>query len=637
MEKWSLSAEMIAIIMVLMMLLFSHNKERIKTVRRTIFNVGLLLTLLSSTLNILCINSISNYWSLPRSFNILLNSMYFLVSVGMSTMMAVYFFDLFLEHVYDEKCTVRATIGTTICIGVYLIIFLANFRTGCLFYFDRQGNYHRGPLNKSGYFVMLAELTLVVICYFHNRASIEKKVINVVRAMPPIAILLWVFQFIYPEVLLNGFMGAVVYLIIFVNFQNINVERDGLTGLRNRKCFYNELMLRRKGKQEFQVILVSLQNFAMVNEHLGYRQGDEVLYCIAQWLDNCVKNGQAYRFGNVTFALLCPYNNEQKAQNLLDTIEERFKSPWEIGDLKCSVSACFGSMCCKKDEWDTTQTIEILTFMMERAKKKGKVEFNAEIEHMFQQKKNLQLLLKNSIETKRFEVWYQPIYDCRNERFISAEALVRLKDYQGNWVSPAEFIPVAEENGMIEEIGWIVWEEVCAFLGKHPELPLVSVSVNMSVQQLVNPELITRLEESLKRNQVPIEKIGMEITERVVLSDESRMKHLMDEYAKKGVKFYMDDFGTGYSNFSSVMHLPFEVIKLDRSLINEVEHNKKDALVVQSMINLFHSMGFTVTSEGIESEAQRKLLCDMGVDYIQGFYYSKPMPAEQLTRFLKED
>lgn len=251
MEKWSLSAEMISIIAVIMMIWFSYNKEHIKTVRRTLFIAGLYVTLGSSLLNVLCTWTIENYSKVPRWVNIALNSLYFLLSITMATLVAAYLFELFLEHVYEKYCRTRAMIGTSILVGTYLVIFISNFWNGCLFWFDNHGGYHRGVLNKSGYFIMLGELILTIICYFHNRSSVEKRVIHVMRGLPALVVLMSVFQIIYPEVLMNGMIGAFVYLIIFANFQNIHVEHDSLTGIRNRKVFTVNCLSGRKADRNF--------------------------------------------------------------------------------------------------------------------------------------------------------------------------------------------------------------------------------------------------------------------------------------------------------------------------------------------------------------------------------------------------
>ena len=163
---------------------------------------------------------------------------------------------------------------------------------------------------------------------------------------------------------------------------------------------------------------------------------------------------------------------------------------------------------------------------------------------------------------------------------------------------------------------------------------LESISINMSMSQFRNPKLYKIIDECLERHHVPPNKIKMEITERVVLNDRNYMKQLMQSFTSKGLRFCMDDFGTGYSNFANIMYLPFELIKLDRSLIEEITSNQRNRQAVQSMMGMFHAMDLKIVSEGIETEEQQKVLRDMGTDYIQGFYYAKQMPEAAFERLL---
>lgn len=637
MIKWSMSAEFIAFVIIIMIELFAYERGQIETGRRKVFKTGVWLTELSILLDIVSVILIEQHGRVPYWLNMTLNTAYFLVSVWMCTAIAAYFFELLLQHVYDKSCRRKAVVGLRTIVSIHFLIVVANLWTGWIFWFDEKGYYHRGILNKVGYLFAVIELAMVLMCFFRNRASVEKSVVRVMRTFPVIVLLLVGIQVAFPVVLLNGTIVAFADIMIFMNFQNSQAEKDGLTGLGNRKKFFDELSLRLKGKQQFQIILVSLNNFATINQKFGYKKGDEFLYRIGHWLDNFQNEGSAFRFGNVAFALLCPYESEEKSQRLLEQVQQRFREPWRFGDIPYKVSSCFVMMNCKKPDWEATHIMEILSFMIENAKANdsGCVEFNTQIEQMFRQKENLLALLKDSVRNKRFQVWYQPIFDCKKQKFVSAEALLRLRDYEGTMISPAEFVPLAEENGMIEELGWFVWEEVGRFLRMHPELSLEYISVNMSMQQFTNPDLYEKIRDCLERNRLEAGKIKMEITERVVLNDVKYMNRVIEEFSAKGLKFCIDDFGTGYSNFSSVMHLPFEVIKLDQSLMKELSINPKDRMAVQSMLDMFHGLGLKVVSEGIETKEQQEMIQKMGTDYIQGFYYAKPMPEAEVVEFLK--
>ena len=181
-----------------------------------------------------------------------------------------------------------------------------------------------------------------------------------------------------------------------------------------------------------------------------------------------------------------------------------------------------------------------------------------------------------------------------------------------------------------------MWEEVCRFLGTHSELPLQAVSINMSMQQFMNQHLSEKISDCLERNHLSPGQIKMEITERVVSYDMKYMKQQMEHFAEEGLVFCVDDFGTGYSNLSNVMHLPFACVKLDRSLFEKFTQHSTDRMVVRSMIELFHSINLQVVAEGIETRQQQELLHAMGVDYIQGFYYAKPMPEADMLEFMSK-
>ncbi|MDO5407135.1 MAG: bifunctional diguanylate cyclase/phosphodiesterase [Eubacteriales bacterium] len=636
MINWSLSTELLSLIIIIMTALFCYDKKQIKTRRDRLFDLILLMSALSILLNTVCVFTIEHYADVPHGLNMVLNSVYFLISSSTCTAFAAYLFDLLLEHVYDKHCRTKALVGLSILTVIFTLLVLLNCQNGLLFYFNEQGVYCRGPLNKAGYMLLIIELGMIGMCYHRNRASIGRSVRRVMYMLPPVALLLAFFQLSFSGLLLNGTIMAFAALIIFVNFQNLQVGQDSLTGIGNRKSFFEELSLRLKGGQKFQILLVSLCGFAAVNQQFGYRKGDEFLYHIAKWLEEVHPSGRAFRFSNVTFALICPYEDDDSARKLLHQLKERFDDIWQIGDIRYGLSACFGLMTCNQQTLEATQIMEMLTMMMEFAKQKEQkeIEYDKDIELMFRKKKWLEELLLDSVEKKRFEVWYQPIFNCKTQQFDAAEALIRLRDYEGHLISPADFIPLAEENGMIEEIGWFVWEEVCRFLGTHSELPLQAVSINMSMQQFMNQHLSEKISDCLERNHLSPSQIKMEITERVVSYDMKYMKQQMEHFAEEGLVFCVDDFGTGYSNLSNVMHLPFACVKLDRSLFEKFTQHSKDRMVVRSMIELFHSMNLQVVAEGIETRQQQELLHAMGVDYIQGFYYAKPMPEADMLEFM---
>lgn len=192
-----------------------------------------------------------------------------------------------------------------------------------------------------------------------------------------------------------------------------------------------------------------------------------------------------------------------------------------------------------------------------------------------------------------------------------------------------------EENGLIDGISWIVLEKVCDFLGRHKDLPLKTISINMTGQQVLDPTFISRIEENLAKNNIEGNKLRIEITERTVTDDFDEVKKIMQNLSEKGIHFYLDDFGTGYSNLSSMLKLPFEVIKFDVSLMRLMEESGKGLKTIELLINIMHENSYLIVSEGIETAKQAEQAFKLRMDRIQGFYYSKPMAEAQLIEFLE--
>lgn len=638
MVKWSLAAELLAAMMIVVLMAYYREKKMAVTRKGKVYRSCLGLSLATVLLNAVCVYTIEHTEQVPRAVNLILNSAYFLVAVLTCSVIVLYLCYLILEHVYDKRHLRRALLCISGGTLGYLLLILWNLSSGVLFSFDPGGNYRRGPLNRIGYALMAAELLLLAVCYVQNRASVNRPMVKLMHTLPPLAIFLAAFQLAYPQVLLNGMMMAMADLILFISFQSSRIETDGLTGIGNRNSFFAELSLRVAGRQQFQIVLLSLQQFVTINQRFGHQRGDAFLYEVARYLDGLCRQARAFRFGNVEFAVVFPWRGETEATDNLQKLRERFQRNWRLGEVETRLTARFAELICTGQSWSPTQIIEGLEYGLRLAKAgpEDTVRFNERTAALLEKERMLVNIMRRSVLEQRFQVWYQPIYDCRSGAFTSAEALLRLQDYEGNMISPAEFIPLAEETGLIGELSWIVLEGTCRLLGSGRVPDLRSVSINLSMQQFVEQELISRIVDSLDRNGVSHDRLKVEITERVLLQDMDRMRTAMAEMASRDIHFYLDDFGTGYSNLSCVLDLPFECVKLDQSLVAEFPDDQRADLLVRTLVCLFHNMGLQVMAEGVEAVPQAETLARYGADWIQGYYYARPMPESELIPFLKE-
>ena len=638
MNKWILSVEFFSLVLILILLLNVSDKKWNRHPRHRLYQVCLWMSVWTVAMNILCTFTIAWVWHIPLWVNWLFNSAYFLMIVGLSSLIAYYIAGLIFEHVYNPRGLrmVGSVLGT-MC-ALYALLLIYNVVSGVVFYFDGERVYHRGPLINAGYLVLGLEIILLIVCSVINRNSLSLSVRRVMRLLPPAVFLLTVYQLFFPDVLFNGGILVTGHIILLYNFQSRRLEQDDLTDVGTRSSFYQELSLRLAGCQQFQVIVVSLRRFHEINYRYGHQKGDTLLYEAASWLQRLHRDGAAFRLSNVSFCLLLPYENERETDRILDAVRRRFMSPWCMEETEIQLDCCFAELTHIDQTWNATDVVEFINYsLMEAAGQKNRlIRFDSSVFNRMEQRNRLLQLLHRAVQERRFQVWYQPIYNVETGAFVSAEALVRMWDENGKAVPPSLFIPLAEQSNLIGEISHLVLEQVCRLLGSG-QLPAdQTISVNLSMQQLTSDRLAEELQECLERYGANPRQLKLEITERVLTEEPVRMQQIMEKIARMGVEFYLDDFGTGYSNLSVVLGSRLSGIKLDQSLIRMYPDHKRSAAIVNTMLTLFHAIGCRVVAEGVETPRQAQALQEKGADWLQGYYYAKPMPEQSFAAFVRK-
>ena len=250
--------------------------------------------------------------------------------------------------------------------------------------------------------------------------------------------------------------------------------------------------------------------------------------------------------------------------------------------------------------------------------------------------KRVEQYLHKAIEEDLFEVYYQPVYSTRERRFITVEALSRLYHPELGWIAPDVFIQIAEKNHMIEQITDMQFRRICRFLKENRELMsrLLNVKVNLSSLDLMRNDCSSHFIRMMDDMDIHHDWIQFEITETVATEYNAGLGMVIDGFMAAGVRLCLDDFGSGYANLNTVMRLPFSAIKIDRTLLFDICNDKKRAMFYQSIVETFHRMGYSIVSEGVETEEEMSLLSSWGVDMIQGYYFSRPLPVEELLKLL---
>lgn len=636
----STKMEAVAFIITITLILFHYDRQNKTNRRYLLFNGCLFSSAVTILLDLISSWMINAQSAEPLWLNFLLNTLYFLAQNLTFSVMAGYCFYLLFEHGPDRKCFFIATSIISSFLILLEIGVLCNYKTHWFFYFE-QGTYMRGPFNKIGYIALGIELSMLVMCYLRHREIASRSLRKLMKIMPPLILFLIVMQQLFPNILMNGTISALANLILFISFQSSRIGQDFLTGLPNRYSFFQELELRNRKPQYFHLILFYLDDMELINRRFGIKKGDALLYMVGRYLEKYAPHYRAFRFSSTSFLLYgtfagYPTHAEQAAQALKD----RFGETWSAAGITTRISTSIAHLVCYSSEAESSQLISHLEYTLALAREiegNSIVFFDRHQKELFERSQYVLSQVRQAIDEETFELYLQPTYSLKEKQFTTGEVLLRLKDKKGQPISPGEFIPLAEEHGLIDEISWLIVKKVCQFLSETPDLPMETLSINMTAQQLNDPAFSKKMNFSLHQYGIAPERLRIEITERTITENPPLVRSVMTQMAAEGLRFYLDDFGIGYSNLAGMMTLPFETVKLDASLLRNIATDAKNFQVVKLLVDLLHQAGFIVVAEGLETKEQVDKAAEIGFDRIQGFYFAAPMPIEAVTDFLKQN
>lgn len=633
----STKMEAVALIITITLILFHFDPQNQTNRKYLLFNGCLFSSAITIGLDLFTSWLINAQPTIPLWLNMHLNTLYFLAQHLTFSLMAGYCFYLLFEHSSDWKCLYIATTVIGIFFTLLEIGVLCNYKTRWFFYFE-DGVYMRGPFNKVGYAAVAIELTMLVICYLRHRAIASRSLRKLMHIMPPLILFLGIMQQIFPNILMNGTISSLANLILFICFQSSRIGQDALTGLPNRHTFFQEMEARRRKPQYFHLILFYLEDMEMINRKFGIKEGDALLYMVGRYLEEYAPHYRAFRFSSTSFLLYGSFPDyPEHTKQVAQALRNRFEKPWEAAGITSRINVSAAHMICNSSESDDSYLISQLEYALARAREAGGgsvVFFDSRLKEQFERSQYVLTQVRQAVEEESFQIFLQPIYSLKEKIFTSGEVLLRLNDKAGHAISPGEFIPLAEKTGLIDEISWLVLKKACHFLAGDPELPLQTISVNMTAQQLNDPAFSRKIHSCLNQYGISPERLRIEITERTITENPPLIRSVMTQMTEEGLQFYLDDFGIGYSNLAGMMALPFETVKLDSSLLQNIAQNEKTFQVVKLLVDLLHHAGFIVVAEGLETGEQVEKAEEIGFDRIQGFYFAQPMPVEELEHFL---
>lgn len=437
----------------------------------------------------------------------------------------------------------------------------------------------------------------------------------------------------YLLALSNSFILLLSYLV----WQRKELTLDRLTRIPNYQAFYDKLVHTTLHKERITLLMVDIENFRLINERYGTSVGDDLLKVFATFLKEL--EGEAYRLVGNRFALIFPHLTHNELVRQVRSIRSRTARGWMIEDILLTfyVNIAIVETPLKLNTAD--ELVESLEFTLSAIKENRRfsvIIFNQKLIHLRQRRLEiLSVLRKAVIDTSRVIVHYQPIIDVRDNRILCAEALMRLQDDRLGMISPGEFIPLAEQVGLITKLTEIVVDKVCTLLSDHQALGLAlsHVSINISAEDLVSAEVAQRLLQILRRHKIDSTLIRFEVTESMLLSSLKSSQDTWKTYQDYGIKFLLDDFGTGYANLETLVERPFSTIKIDRSAVSNSRNQYQLLKVIAGMLT---ALDKEMVAEGVETEEQLAAVKEAGITNVQGYYFSKPVSEQEFLGFLTE-
>ncbi len=550
-------------------------------------------------------------------------------------------------HILKAKKWLLNAWGALFAFSVVLI--LQNGLIIKVFHVDERGVYCR----DNGVYIVYVLAAVFgiwgIATIWNYRKLINRDKVITLLVIYPFIVGAVIIQFLFPTYLVESFAAAIAFMVFLVMVRIEENQIDPITGAIKYNTGIEKVSKNFISKKPVTVVLLKYVNYKNIQLYLGQQGFDKFLNQTTARMKHIAKeNGYSasiFYLEYGLFAYLGENGGKELALKIADETYEEFKKEIQIGDLtvKSHIRVC--QVSCPEDMSDFPSLFSMGISFHKTLKDRGQVDVFSEFKNDkdFKIRNEMSRIINRGLNDGNFEMYYQPIYSVSEKRFVSAEALIRLNDPKYGFVPPSFFLPVAELNGTIHDIGDFVLKSVISFVSKYDitSLGIDYVELNLSASQCIEVDLIDKIKALLDEHNVPPEMISLELTEAAANINPAIVDENVKELHDFGIRIALDDYGTGYSNIKRVTSLPINQVKLDKSFVDMVE-NPVMWIVIQDTIKMLKEMGKEVLVEGVEEEEIvtkfTELDADLiqGCDLIQGFYFCKPLPEREFVKFVKE-
>lgn len=514
------------------------------------------------------------------------------------------------------------------------LLLIVNLFYPCVFNIDSEGNYSRASGMIYTYVMAAFYMAIGFVVVIKYRYRISRRRFVSIIAIFPIVLSATVYQVFNPQMPLEMFADALGLLFAALMVQSPEMMVSSSTGLSKITVYMDDVRNAIENGRDIQIIMINMENNRTLRDMLGVVEYHRLLRVFADRLSELAYERklqtELYYLNDGMFRCIFDYRSEAYVREFAELVNQEFRKGFRFNDMVLNVRL---NICITRCPQDIDNVNSVMKFGPELTKRKytGQIMYASDIfiKEKYDLMRDMDVVIEKAMTTGGLSVYYQPIYSVGDKRYKSAEALIRLKDDKYGFVPPDVFIPAAEQNGMIHRLGRFVLEEVCRFISgdEFASLGLEYIEVNLSVMQCMSSSLADEVREVMDEYGVRPEQINLEITETAAAYAQTTMMNNINSLTDSGIAFSLDDFGTGYSNMRRIAMMPFAIVKLDKTF-TDMDASEKMRLVVKNTILMVKDMNLKIVAEGVETEEMVRDFSELGVDYIQGYYYSKPLPLQ---------
>lgn len=603
-------------------------RRSVRIMQNIIFFITMVMMLMASISSLLTIvlEGVSYIWLWISNYSVIL------CDSVVGSLWIIYILSISTNSVNQKLAAI--TVFTPLFIAIILLGI--NIPTGILFTINKETLvYESGPYIYLLYiFVYFHYLLVAMNIFLSNRKYISRERITFLPMILIEGLLGAILEIIFPTLIVQQFALTLMTMTTYMSLKNPNEFYDESSGLMNEEAFYttySKVLSDQSRSRSF--IAICIHDIDAVIAHINITKKTFLEKNVYAALREY--NGKTFVYKFAEGRYLVATNSTNKMQ-ILDLYAICLRA---MGHMNIS------STCCLFNTPDTVSSVQGIKQLMERTTQEGIARNLSSIApeelnlHKESYIKTVEELVRTCISNNRLEVYYQPIYSVKDQRFISAEAVIRMKNGREGIISPEVFIPIAEKDGNILDIGYYVLEDVCKTIAEEnlEKYGINSIQVNLSVVECIQDDLVRKISHLLKKYRVNPKNLNLQITEEATTYFTEVVKHNIKQLHEMGITFSLDGFGSGYSSLNKIVTLPLKIIKIDRSIVIPAfkTGNESAHVLLERSVDMVKQIGCHVVAEGAETGNIANGLSNMGCDYIQGYYYARPMPKDQFVKFIK--